>query len=1570
MFHLAQLCLKDVGLNGVEKLCDIVWQTEWIRSQKLQYSLATRPIKRRSFSAAENADCVFRPPMSTDQSRGTESTSEYFFNLYAYSSRSDIPQRSGRNKLLEYWEKNVIPAIESYVSGSFKSYEMDYFFAQLREPLREGNSAAALKIAYTLCDGHVPSGCVYPDRDTDWSALQIDEVEVGGRYLISIDKLDSGGWPREMLWTVGHSGVVRLVNPIGMILLDVMNPTSSEVEHWWYHLDNLKPCPATINSFSDQSVVDFEECGTKLLKLNKQLICTVARKSIFELLQVAPDHVMSLSIDRKNRRQESLLGNRYNLGELLRLAAAADLECPDKLVGLDAGYGDVVQCDAGENSSTSRGISATKHRHIGMLQSILNKHFDRVVGEKAGAQRSTDEVLPLISKKQTKPVKAVVGSSVSLKPSSSQTKLSQQPDAEPPASPGKYRFMLMESLLRELKKCLNSFTSFVQKSSFNVASESPPKPVALVHVPGATCLILSFVVHPVLMDLPAGSSLEFFKDEQCTDRIFGYFGEKKGMNYLPPLIVPGDRCYVKITQGVYARYKFRVDALTSDFGLSLWIGEELYQKLIMTSFTAYEVETLLSTLMSSFVEYLVTATCLPTSAKIPVFQLVAKLINFALGKGILGAVPIAKLSSSLVKELAVVYDNERTTQKGLFSLYTQQLAELISLIEEVSYLKGGSSPIVSGAWWTDYVRMAAFTRVLIQGKREASTPDAFNRIYCGRAPIQEIEIAHRKLSSGDLYSGRLILVQKLPKTTRVEELRSSLSRYILHLSLEECGEADDQSVYSAAEVTRFGIFSKVLHLPVDEEGVTKGYAIVDVGREDIISNLLSRVPKEKFEFEGERTLEDCELVSRIESLSRKETSASGPAASPDVSQDEQVWSCTVCTLENSITESECAACGSPIPPELASINRDLSTQSETAQPLAVEPESVNGWPCQSCTFLNEWSESNCLTCASERGADQVPPSPEPEVTSTVAAGADQVSSTDGAESNSGVNVYHELSAIRFSEALQVAENEETSVPQVADFLRHVLVEADSDGKENLVDGFASVLRSEIDQVASSTESKSSVEAFAALVSMKSRWDQVDLKVFINEAIAGGLGVVLARPMDIYRWLRKSGYDLQFDLNHYPSIDAALHAQAKWTFQMDCQLIAMSRALSSSIGVLTLSELCPSHIRAKEHAQEHHLLAQLETRDLRLRFAVLKSLNRLLLEALPLVNLRPWSDPNSLRNRIVSIRQLIFPGVKIRFFAQTQDNTSLGCGINAPEGGSKRPMITLDRRKIFGRRTLDMPLSLSDPKRSLFASTMKQLSGVKPPFLRAKRPSGASDPFVAFIVIFAGENVVGEGGPYRQLFNDISNELLSPGNPLFIPTQNNATKIGEYRERFVPKPNSTSKELLQMFEFVGLLMGCCLRTGVRLNIRLAPIVWKMLVKQSLAFSDLESVDFSLCESLKYLENEATNGGLSSADVLYESFTSTLSDGTVVELKANGRNLPVTKENCKEYIRLVKASRLQECKPQVDAMLRGISKIVPVQLLQLCVWTELQQWICGSLDINVELLKVCISFSVCFSIMLGY
>ncbi|RLN89280.1 hypothetical protein BBJ28_00013490, partial [Nothophytophthora sp. Chile5] len=421
LFQLAQMCVRDVKVEDIEDARALLWQMEWLRSRQLHFSLATRPISASSFGTSDEKACVLRPPPSSVEeaspllqsfSDGSTSPwpvpSDFFFNLYAFSSRADLPQHSGRNKMLEYWEKNVIPAIETYVSGSFKSYEMDYFFAQLREPLREGNSAAALKIAFTLCDGHVPSGCHYPDPDTDWSALQIDDVEAGARYLIASENVDVGGWPEDMLWTLGHSGAVRVVSPSSMVLLQVLNPMTSTAEYWWYHVDNLRSLPS-VSSITEQTVTDFEDSRARLQTMTQQLIYCISRKSVFELLQVAPEHAMKLSIETKktslSRTSSSPfplpssspsafalaspaqltaslpkdLGNRYNLADLLRLAAAADLGCPEKALCSDITInGDGTTAEAGFGLFLRPKASA-KTSLIAVLQSVLNKHFERAV---------------------------------------------------------------------------------------------------------------------------------------------------------------------------------------------------------------------------------------------------------------------------------------------------------------------------------------------------------------------------------------------------------------------------------------------------------------------------------------------------------------------------------------------------------------------------------------------------------------------------------------------------------------------------------------------------------------------------------------------------------------------------------------------------------------------------------------------------------------------------------------------------------------------------------------------------------------------------------------------------------------------------------------------------------------------------------------------------------------------------------------------------------------------------------------------------------------------------------------
>jgi len=149
-----------------------------------------------------------------------------------------------------------------------------------------------------------------------------------------------------------------------------------------------------------------------------------------------------------------------------------------------------------------------------------------------------------------------------------------------------------------------------------------------------------------------------------------------------------------------------------------------------------------------------------------------------------------------------------------------------------------------------------------------------------------------------------------------------------------------------------------------------------------------------------------------------------------------------------------------------------------------------------------------------------------------------------------------------------------------------------------------------------------------------------------------------------------------------------------------------------------------------------------------------------------------------------------------------------------------------------------------------------------------------------------------------------------------------------------------------------LFGCSLRTGVRFPIPLPSFVWKPLVGDQLTTSDLAAVDFSAVESLKFIESCPIE---TLAQTIHQNFTTKLSDGTVVELKENGTNIQVNPENRQEYVGLVLAARLTEHTAAIEAIRRGVSKIVPIQLLNMLTARDLELLICGNSYIDVELLR---------------
>lgn len=61
--------------------------------------------------------------------------------------------------------------------------------------------------------------------------------------------------------------------------------------------------------------------------------------------------------------------------------------------------------------------------------------------------------------------------------------------------------------------------------------------------------------------------------------------------------------------------------------------------------------------------------------------------------------------------------------------------------------------------------------------------------------------------------------------------------------------------------------------------------------------------------------------------------------------------------------------------------------------------------------------------------------------------------------------------------------------------------------------------------------------------------------------------------------------------------------------------------------------------------------------------------------------------------------------------------------------------------------------------------------------------------------------------------------------------------------------STGQKELSRFEFLGILMGVCIRTGANLILDLPQFFWKQLVGQKITLDDLFEIDSRLTQLLK-------------------------------------------------------------------------------------------------------------------------
>lgn len=212
------------------------------------------------------------------------------------------------------------------------------------------------------------------------------------------------------------------------------------------------------------------------------------------------------------------------------------------------------------------------------------------------------------------------------------------------------------------------------------------------------------------------------------------------------------------------------------------------------------------------------------------------------------------------------------------------------------------------------------------------------------------------------------------------------------------------------------------------------------------------------------------------------------------------------------------------------------------------------------------------------------------------------------------------------------------------------------------------------------------------------------------------------------------------------------------------------------------------------------------------------------------------------------------------------------------------------------------------------------------------------------VRFYEEEGVDAGGVTREWFSVLARQMFNPDYALFRPSA---------VDKVTYQPNRLSginPDHLLYFKFVGRIIGKAIYDGRLLDAYFTRSFYKAMIDAPVDYKDMEAVDPEFHKSLEWiLQNDIT-------DVLDLTFSTEIDEfgkKQTIDLKPNGRNIPVTEENKHEYVKLVVEQRLLTAiRAQIEAFLGGFHDIIPKDLVKIFNEQELELLISGMPDIDID------------------
>lgn len=179
----------------------------------------------------------------------------------------------------------------------------------------------------------------------------------------------------------------------------------------------------------------------------------------------------------------------------------------------------------------------------------------------------------------------------------------------------------------------------------------------------------------------------------------------------------------------------------------------------------------------------------------------------------------------------------------------------------------------------------------------------------------------------------------------------------------------------------------------------------------------------------------------------------------------------------------------------------------------------------------------------------------------------------------------------------------------------------------------------------------------------------------------------------------------------------------------------------------------------------------------------------------------------------------------------------------------------------------------------------------------------------------------------------------------------------------------------MFKYFGYFIGCAIRSEQSWPLDLAPIFWKLITDEidtesdEERLADLKAFDTyswqvvdDLINNTKDLSDEDFNAGID------EYFVTLLSNGEQVELIPGGRSVKVTKTNLNEYTKAIVEARIHESAKQIRAIKEGIQFVIPMNIVKLLNWKQVEVRATGSKTIEIDKLKSVTVYDVIISLMI--